>query len=178
MNTSENTDFINKIIQTLKRKLDRAKFRHSLGVARTARALAEKFNYPEEPAYLAGLLHDFGRSARPSLEHGQISASLAKKFFGIRDKKILQAIQRHTLGAPYPLMTKLDKIIFLADAIAPDRRFPESKKLRYLAFRNLDRAMFVACRNKLIYVLKKKRPLDHRGVSVYNSFLLKYRKGA
>lgn len=195
MNTFGKTDFINKVVATLRKKLDRAKFRHSLGVARTARMLAEKFNYPGEVAYLSGLLHDFGRtvplksyrkilprkiSARVSgnlfLLHGEVGAYLAKKIFKIRNKEILLAIQRHTLGAPKNLLSKLDKIIFLADAIAPDRRFPFVKKLRRLAFRNLDKAVFFACQNKLLYVLKKKQILDLRGVQTYNSFLLKYSK--
>ena len=45
----------------LEKRLKPSRFRHSLGVARTAARLAERFGQDAEQAQLAGLLHDCAR---------------------------------------------------------------------------------------------------------------------
>ncbi len=46
----------------------------------------------------------------------------AKKEFSISDDEVLEAIRVHTTGKVH--MSTLDKVIFLADYIEPNRDFP------------------------------------------------------
>ena len=46
------------ILDWLKANLDEERFLHSLGCAKCAVELTEKFNLDKEKAYIAGLLHD------------------------------------------------------------------------------------------------------------------------
>jgi nicotinate-nucleotide adenylyltransferase len=185
----------------LKKRLDNAKYRHTLGVASVAAALAVKHGADPRRARLAALIHDLGRvipvaayspyfgrariagmpsketaAVNPFLLHSFVSAILAQKIFGIKDKAVLNAAARHTLGCPSKSSTVYDDIIYVADAVAPDRRFPGIDAIRRAAFGNLDRAVFLCASMKLGYVLKKRKYLAPEGVAVYNSRLKQIKK--
>ncbi len=49
--------------------------------------------------------------------------SLARTEWGVEDEEILAAVACHTTGRPH--MTRLDKILFLADMTSADRSYPE-----------------------------------------------------
>ncbi len=186
----------------LKKRLDNAKYRHTLGVAATAVALAAKHGADPRRARLAALIHDMGRvmpsakypsylapaprpagmpsaetaAANPFLLHSFVSARLAQKIFGIKDRVVLNAAAHHTLGCPSKSSTVYDDIIYIADAVAPDRRFQGVARLRREAFGDLGRAVFLCALMKLGYVLKKEKYLAPEGVAVYNSRLKKIKK--
>jgi cytidyltransferase-like protein len=61
-------------------------------------------------------------AAQPSLLHGIIGSYIAKNNFGIIDREILNAIKYHTTGRAN--MSKLEKIIYLADYIEEDAITP------------------------------------------------------
>ena len=61
----------------------------------------------------------------------------AKLEFSITDSEILEAIRVHTTGKVG--MSKLDKVIFLADYIEPNRDFPGVDELRNVAKKDLIR---------------------------------------
>lgn len=114
---------------------------HCLSVAHLARRIAHKNERPEyQKAYIAGLLHDLGKShdLHDSLSimkndykdyvnlpqftyHQFVGAYLAEKEFGIKDEEILDAIRFHATGKPH--MSALGKIIYSADKIDPIRGF-------------------------------------------------------
>ncbi len=126
---------------------NKPKYKHSLRVATMCQILARKWHVPEEEAYIAGLLHDIGKSyhssemldycsrynlklyeyevmCNPNSLHGIISAFLTEKHFNRmsdRDKleKILRAIRRHVCGSGE--MSDLDKIVYIADKIEPKK---------------------------------------------------------
>ena len=54
-----------KYDELLKTKLDDYRYIHSLGVAKSARHLAELYGADPEKAYFAGLLHDVMKNAAP-----------------------------------------------------------------------------------------------------------------
>ena len=114
MNANPNSNKIEKIKKHLKAILTSARYKHSLGVAKVAVALAEKYGVSKEKALMAGLLHDAGKGYSKkgmikyiskhrlkidnrnellrygiSLAHGDISAHIAKTKFGIDDPEIL-----------------------------------------------------------------------------------------
>lgn len=126
---------------------NKSKYKHSLRVAAMCQILARKWHVPEEEAFIAGLLHDIGKSYHsremldycsrynlklyeyevmynPNSLHGIISAFLTEKHFNRmsdRDKleKILRAIRRHVCGSGD--MSDLDKIVYIADKIEPKK---------------------------------------------------------
>ena len=189
---------IDLIKKHLKSLLSSARYKHSLGVAGTAEKLANKYGISKEKAVLAGLLHDAGKGYSKkgmknyilrhglkidnkkellrygvSLAHGDISAHIAKTKFGVSDPDILAAISNHTLGKPD--MSTLSKIIYLADASAPDRRHPCVSALRKKILRNLDDALLFAMGNKIVHVIKNKKWLHPDAVKAWNN-LIKRRK--
>ncbi len=146
------------------------KYVHSLSVANHAKKLAKKYNFANvTKAYYAGLAHDLFKDEDEALMakyvsnnsewnlppakalHGYYAALWFQEQYLINDKEFINAIKRHTL-ADFN-MTKLDKIIFLADKIADDRIDANAKRLRKLAYNNLDLAYQDAL-NVLIKKLK------------------------
>lgn len=107
----------------------------------------------------------------PKLLHAGLSARLAKKHFGIRSKEILNAISKHTIGAPG--MSKLEKIIYLADHIEEGRNFLEVSKTRRLAFKDLDQAIVETSSQMLSFLLKKGLPIHPGTVETRNYYLLR-----
>lgn len=182
-----------RIINQLKKSLDRARFRHTLGVEKTAIGLAKKYQVPLAKASLAALLHDYSRKYNskqllaqakkykleldpvrcfePKLFHAELSAILARQDFKILDKAILSAIAKHTTGSPK--MTVLEKIIYLADHIEEGRSFFGVNHLRDLAFHDLDQAVLESSTIMIQYLLKKKLPVYKASIETRNYYLLK-----
>ena len=111
-----------------------------------------------EKAQVAGLLHDCAKCIpndkkirmckerqieiskvelkSPFLLHSKLGAYLAKEKYGVEDPDILSAIMWHTTGRPN--MTRLEKIVFTADYIEPQRCKAENlPQVRRLAFHDL-----------------------------------------
>ena len=182
-----------EIVNQLKAALDAERFEHSLRVEKTALALGKKWGVSREKIIPAALLHDCARRYdrrrllkeagkigleidpirrfEPKLFHAEISAYLAEKEFGIRSKAVLQAIRRHTVGAAG--MSKLDKVIYLADHIEEGRDFAGVKKIRALAFKDLDRAVLLSTGNMIRYLVDFGLPIYPGTVETRNYFALK-----
>ncbi len=183
---------IDEMRRELQRRLKRGRFAHSIGVANTAVKLAKRFGADETKAYVAGLLHDCAREfeneefpaqaevrgikinpverAIPLLLHAYIGAKMIREIYGVDDEEISQAIYRHTVGAPN--MTTLDKIIYFADMIEPNRNYPGVDKLRALAqTADLDEILLTALSESIIFVVQK-NSLVHPDTVAARNFLL------
>lgn len=152
-----------EIRKKLKKKLNPKRYEHTLGVAYTSQALAMRYGEDLEKAQLGGLLHDCAREFEHEeiykrclkegisitkeeennkvLLHAKYGSFLAEKKYGITDEEILSAIRFHTTGKPE--MTLLEKIVYLADYIEPDRdKAPNLFKIRKMAFIDIDEAIY------------------------------------
>lgn len=187
---------LEKILGILKDRLTPKRLSHSLGVSETAWKLALKYGDEPEKARLAGLVHDCARElpnnillqkaqsfgivisdiemANPSLLHAPVGAHLAKVDFGIEDEQIFQAVKLHTTGAP--AMTVLDKIVFLADYIEPNRSFPGVDKLRETAENSLDHAVLAAYDQTLQFIIAQGGLIHIDSVEGRNFMLMKLKK--
>lgn len=177
----------------LQQRLKRNRFAHSVGVAYTAVKLAKRFGVDEEKAYIAGLLHDCAREYEndemldqairwgieinyveremPILLHPYIGAKMIRPIYGVRDEEIEQAIWRHTVGAID--MTPLDKIIYIADMIEPNRTYPGVEELRNLAeTAELDEIILTALSESIIFVVRKNSLVHPTTISARNFLLL------
>jgi len=181
-----------KLKEGLKALLPRDRYQHSLRVESCARRLARRWKVSEQKAALAALLHDCARylnrkgmlkTARvfkfkidkleklePKLLHARLSAEVARRRFKIKDKQILSAIAKHTVGAED--MTKLDKIIYLADHIEAERNYHGLPKVRRLAFRSLNRALAASTSSMIFELLRKGLPIFEGTVKTRNRFLM------
>lgn len=180
-----------EIEKKLRKELDRERFTHTQGVMYTAGALAMVHDVDLEQAILAGLLHDCAKcipnhiklelcqkwnivitpieSENPFLLHAKLGACLAKKAYAIEDDEILHAISTHTTGSPQ--MNTLDKIIYIADYIEPNRCYaPNLTLFRKMAFCDLDKTMTGILADTLSYLKKKSGMIDPMTEDAYNSF--------
>ena len=165
-----------EIKEALKYRLKENRYLHSLGVADTAKVLAKKFNADIEKAYIAGLLHDAAREfenedlifeARkrnieigeveekmPLLLHADIGAILIKERYGVTDEEISKAVRTHTVAGKN--MTDLQKIIYFADMIEPNRDYPGVSELReYAKNHTLNEIMLKALTESILFVIQK-----------------------
>ena len=130
-----------EICAALQATLKPARYIHTLGVAETAKRLAPRYGVDPVRAELAGLLHDCAKYmpidemrklvagavpdvddeelATVSVLHAPAGAVWAAREFGVRDRRILSAIRKHTLGDAQ--MSALDALIYTADFIEPSR---------------------------------------------------------
>lgn len=182
----------NEILVTLANELRPARFRHCRDVSQTAVRLAERWDADIEKARLAGILHDCARNLKgeellktsrqfgmipsplellqPALIHAPLGAIIAERRFGISEPQILQAIRRHTTGAPQ--MTLLDKVIYLSDCIEPGRNFSGVRKIRDMAVEDLDAAVLLAYEHSILFVVAKGGLLHPNTVEGRNSLLM------
>ena len=182
----------NEILVTLANELRPARFRHCRDVSQTAVRLAERWDADIEKARLAGILHDCARNLKgeellktsrqfgmipsplellqPALIHAPLGAIIAERRFGISEPQILQAIRRHTTGAPQ--MTLMDKVIYLSDCIEPGRNFSGVRKIRDMAVEDLDAAVLLAYEHSILFVVANGGLLHPNTVEGRNSLLM------
>ena len=177
----------------LEKSLKPSRYQHSLGVAETAVFLAQRFGVNEEQAKVAGLLHDCAREFRnedliaeaekrlimvgnierqmPLLLHAYVGSRLVTEKYGVSDHAVEQAIWRHTVGGAK--MTKLDKIIWFADMIEPNRDYPGVEELRSLAkTAALDDMVLAGLTQSITFVLQKGGLIHPDTVIARNEILL------
>ncbi|NLV85656.1 MAG: HD domain-containing protein, partial [Clostridiales bacterium] len=74
------------------------------------------------------------------LLHAKTGAAMAKDIFGV-DEAVYKAILWHTTAREN--MNLLEKIIYIADYIEPNRIFDGVSELRRLAYEDLDKALIL-----------------------------------
>lgn len=173
-------------VDVIKEKLQSAlsidRYIHTLGVAEEAQKLAAVYGDVElvKKAEYAGLLHDCAKDYPDDMKkrfckeyhvpvddvmkkqlgliHPFLGAEVAKREYGVEDEDIIGAIRWHTTGKPE--MTVLEKIVFIADYIEPNRKpFDGLEKARKLAYENLDKAMAYILESTIEYVKERNRAL-------------------
>ena len=133
---------------------------HVLGCRDTAVELAKLWGADPVDAARAALLHDVTKALdgplqltlcqayqielntfstqNPKTLHALTGSLVAHRIFG-ENPRVVSAIASHTTGKAN--MTTLEKIIYVADYMEPNRNFPGVETLRELAHTNLDGAL-------------------------------------
>lgn len=170
------------------------RYNHSLRVAKTASNLAKIYGLDEEKAYLAGVLHDCAKynekkyidkldidisnypvsSETDPVLHSFLGAELAKKVYNINDEDLLSAISFHTTGKAN--MSKLEKIIFIADAIEPARDFKGIEDIRKESVVNLDETMLMLLDSSIKFLISKKSTINPLSIEARN-YLIEEKNG-
>ena len=169
------TEELEKYVDT---QLTEKRRRHTLGVRDTAVMLAKRYHADIEKACVASLAHDMYRGLRgddlrltvrelglpsryeddPNLAHGKIAAIRLREDFGVTDEDILNAVSYHTTGRRG--MSLLEKVVYLADCIEPNRDYPGVDKIRQAAEEGLDLACLTAMRGTIRHVADQGSYLD------------------
>lgn len=152
---------------------------HVVGCSRTAKALAEQYGADARAAERAGILHDVTKALsaeeqlklceryatildnfereNPKLLHAKTGAAVAKAVFGESDE-VYSAIYWHTTGKAD--MSTLEKIVYLADYMEPNRDFDGVEELRRLTGENLDAAMRLGLQMTIAQLKERGRQID------------------
>ena len=160
---------------------------HVKGCEEEAGRLAERWGYDVETAREAGILHDITKKLSleeqlilcskydilndaledksEKLLHSKTGAALSRDLFGISED-IYSAIRWHTTGRAD--MTLLEKIIYLADYIEPNRDFDGVEPLRKLCYEDIDAAMALGLKMSI-------EDLEERGVPIHERTLEAYK---
>ena len=181
--------------ERLESKLTKKRFEHSLGVEYVSGCLAMVHGADIDKALTAGLLHDCAKClsaldkiskckkhglsisdvelANPELLHAKLGAFYAREKYGVDDSEILSAIEFHTTGKP--AMTLLEKIVFVADYIEPNRKpLPEIAEIRQEAFTDIDKSIVHILKNTLSYLESGDcGDTDEMSVKTYNYYMNK-----
>lgn len=170
---------VTEYYDTIKKYMTPKRFLHTLGVVRTSNELARIHGESLEKAEMAGAFHDLCRDwsleklndsvikfglediycNNANLSHSKVAAEVIEKNFEIKDFDIINAVKYHTTGRKG--MSRLEKIIFISDAIEPSRSYEKVNYLRELAKSNLDLACFYTIKDTIKYLENNDRTVQN-----------------
>ncbi len=183
---------LSELRKAMEQELSSKRYLHTLGVSYTAACLAMAHGADMESAMTAGLLHDCAkplkgeeqialceknhleiseveRSNPSALLHAKVGAYLAENRYGITVPDILNAIRYHTTGRPK--MSKLEKILYIADYIEPGRKHvADLDRIRQMAYRDLDATMAKILEDTLAYLKTTDGQIDHMTEETYQYY--------
>ena len=147
---------------------------HVLGCRDCAVELARLYGENEVDAARAGLLHDITKAidgplqltlcaeygmildtfskAYPKTLHALTGSLVARRVFG-ENENVVSAICHHTTGRAD--MTLLEKIIYIADYVEPNRNFPGVEEMRAMAYADLDQAVLMGLQSAVAHVRRQ-----------------------
>lgn len=156
---------------------------HVMGVEEEAARLARRWGADEGLARRAGILHDCTKylelpeqlalcgqygveldrleQRAVKLLHAKTGACIARAVFG-EPEEVYQAIFWHTTAKAD--MSLLEKIIYIADYIEPNRDFDGVERLRALAYRDLDGALLLGVETTI-------QEMEERGLPIHSRTL-------
>jgi len=186
---------LEKLREATRQQMPEKRWKHTLGVVESAIQLAERFDGDSRKAELAALLHDYSKAWAidrmeavireqklpqvlllydKELWHAHVGAWAVEAEHGIADEEVLDAIRYHTSGREN--MTKLDKIVCLADYIEPGRDYPGVNKIRDLAKDNLEEALVAAFDSTIELLMERGKRIFPLTVLARNDLIMQTKK--
>ncbi len=179
--------------EAVRSKISTKRFAHTKRVLETALILADRHKVDLDKARIAALLHDYAKDVeaekliriiedsghtlsslelvQPELLHGPVGAIMAREDFSIEDKDILESIRYHTTGNIN--LSKLAKIIYLADGIEPFRKYPGIEEIKKAAKEDLDEALLLSLNLSLGFLISKGRLVHPLSIETRNDLIIK-----
>ena len=106
----------------------------------------------------------------PALQHAKIGSYLCETKYGVTDMEIKSAILYHTTG--HPDMSLLEKIVFIADYIEPNREsLPNIDVIRKTTFEDLDSGLKMILKDTLQYLNECGKTIDPMTQVTYDFYL-------
>jgi hydrolase, HD family len=200
--TAEQQALIDQLESDLKSHMyhkNSKRFAHSISVGHCAETLAQAYGADMFSARVAGILHDWEKLLPDAetielaerfriqteapyqkivgLLHGPLAAKTLPAIYPWLSEQILSAIQKHTAGDRQ--MSKLDKILYVADLIEPLRpNFTSVEEARnvYLHGGSLDELYETAFCSVMMYVISSRSYLYPNSIALYNEMIEKTSK--
>ena len=179
-----------EIYEIVKNTLSEQRFLHSECVAARCVELAKIYGLDEEIARLIGISHDVAKEMpnnekikycmdnnldiddieqiHPGLLHGKIAADIGAKEYGFTEE-MCSAIRCHTTGKAN--MSKLDKILYVADMSSADRQFPDKGYIIRLANENLDECVKYILKTGINERMEREKKVHLNSLRALNYFL-------
>lgn len=164
---------------------------HVLGCRETAVELARLYGADETDAARAALLHDITKALdgqlqltmcrcygtmldkfsqkNPKTLHALTGSLVAERIFG-ENEAVVEAIRCHTTGKAD--MNLLQKILYVADYVEPNRDFPGVEELRHLAYTDITKALKLGLENTLNLLRQQQREISPESMEAL--FFLEY----
>lgn len=179
-----------ELLARVRAQMHEKRYQHTLGVAQSARELAERYGADPDKAEFAGLLHDYCKcwpvekmfeilvrhdmptellEGEKELWHAFAGAIVIQYDLGVTDPDILQAVRYHTTGRAG--MSLLEKVVCVADYIEPNRSFPGVEKIRALADKDLDAALALALGGTIQFLIEKQKTVYPLTLTAYNDLV-------
>lgn len=179
-----------KMLQLVKKRLPDNRYAHVVGVLNMATALAIRFGVPQDKAQIAAILHDAAKFSdrewmksiiekekmdpllleyHAELWHAPVGAYIAAYEFGVKDEDILNAIRYHTTGRAG--MSDLEKVVYIADLVEPNRKFKGVEELRQLKEQGLDVMMEACVKHSIDFLVSKNQPVYPDSLKCYEYFV-------
>ncbi len=156
---------------------------HVLGCKQTAEEMAHIFGADPADARRAALLHDVTKALdgplqltlcreygitlddfsahNPKTLHALTGSLVAQRIFG-ENPAVVAAIRSHTTGKAD--MNTLEKIIYVADYVEPNRDFEGVEQLRHLAYTDLDSALALGLNMTLNMLRRQGREISRQSL--------------
>lgn len=170
---------LEQLEQRVVQLLDPRRVNHVLGCRHTAGELARLYGADPADAQRAALLHDITKALdgplqltlcreygikldefsvnNPKTLHALTGSLVAQRIFG-ENPAVVAAIRSHTTGKAD--MNTLEKIIYVADYMEPNRDFPGVEQLRRLAYEDLDQALMLGLQMTLELLKEQNREIS------------------
>ncbi len=177
----------------LKSQLSEERYTHCVNVANAAIKLAKHYDCDQNKAYTAGLLHDLTKELKEKEQldiinkygvkldyvsynskktwHSKTAAELIKHELNISDEDIINSISYHTTARAN--MSKLEKIVYIADLISDDRDYKDVEYVRSLAFESLDKCLLFCLEYTIKNLVERKSLIAVDTFDAYNYYLAK-----
>ena len=184
----------------LSKRVSKERYRHVLGVVEMAQILAETYQVDIQKARLAALLHDWDKDytnqqmreriyevGADSLTTKEVIEKMPKVLHGLTaafalgiqypqiPSDVLRAIIDHTTANTH--MNGLSMVVYCADALEPNRKYPEYEELIDLIGKVPLHDLFVKIyMYSTINVLKSHKTMHPRTAEIWNYHIEKYNR--
>lgn len=174
----------------IQERMPQKRYMHTLGVEETAMKLAKHYGASAEAAQTAAILHDVAKYADVAwmeqiirdeqldmrligwgseLLHGPVAAVIATREFGITDEDVLNAMRYHTTGRAN--MSNLEKILYVADMLEPNRQFPGVDELRKIMYDDLNDVLEACVKHSLTHLIASGIAVFPQSIECYNDLM-------
>jgi len=190
-------EFFAARLKDLESRVSPKRLAHIKGVADTCVQLARVYGVDERSAYLAGLLHDWDKGlddagirarvkelgldavldpaiveSMPQVLHGPTAACALAREYPQIPTEVIHAIDVHTTACED--MSDLDMILYIADALEPNRQFGRIDELRAEIGRvTLEQLFFDTYEYWVFLLFERRRPLHPDTIRIWNAYTAK-----
>lgn len=162
-------------VELLKSKIAPHTYEHCVRTALYALRFQTALRLTFDEVFTAALLHDNRKGTEgeascgvPAVQHQFDGAVSAKEVFGIQNEAVLDAIRTHTTGAPN--MTTLQKLIYCADVLEPQRSYEGVDALRKIIDADFEEGFRAVLSHCFAYIKKSHQTVHGLTEECYNYY--------